>query len=649
MTQSIVGYSGSMENHNMAPLGVQSVPEIGTNGQTIDLLIQQKTEVIVVNSAPEDLFTDLIDSHPQREKIRAIIDVGAHFRGVDNQEVAKLICSKLDEYESAVEGVLLFHSGKLCFMNRYSPSDYTVLSGTSPSVIKQETGLTPDKLFTFYDQEHITGIDITQAPDAIAVLTLKETTQIHEVLQGSRRLRDLDHDQRIIVALAKGAVEEIYRTLNQGAQGEDAGEIKDRKPLIIDDVILYTCLEEAAHQKSNNLLFALQKIENHIQQFILDQMYEATPEQEREIFNCAYYLFDKDITVDLYKEYAHARHALEMEKYLNRYLNGLVTPLLQIFNKSVVEKLEDDLTTLVINKKTLDGIDRTISVVEGLNLNSVNLNHENTQMQYREQSKEQARDEQREGLREMVREVESVYDPHLHTANEEGFQESQFFHPTFGTPTQAKIIRKGVSNGFSIEQRVKTAIWNLNDALKVESKDFNSDLEFDDNVGISTGAALVYNERTDLLGTHRKRPWPMLAIFDANQPAGKQWKLILCSVREGLQFENFLTQSQDKLPSGKQMWLLGSTGKPYCLSQKDKEGKQVGDPNLKRLIVQALLFEGAIKTLDETSWNGFLKDFLKSKSPAQRRQWADFFEQKILMGKPPGYETSPTYTLLHAE
>ena len=67
MGKSFVAYSGSMENKNMAPVGSVAHPEIGTNGQTIDLLIRRKTEVKLLDDNVESLFT-IMKGHPEKQK-----------------------------------------------------------------------------------------------------------------------------------------------------------------------------------------------------------------------------------------------------------------------------------------------------------------------------------------------------------------------------------------------------------------------------------------------------------------------------------------------------------------------------------------------------------------------------------------------------
>ena len=107
MCQSFVAYSGSMENLNMAPVGSVKKPEKGTNGQTIDLLIQHKTEVHLVDDQVSSLF-DMMKSCSQSKNIHAIIVVGAYFRGKDNKSAAQMICRYLQEVKSEIQGVLFF-------------------------------------------------------------------------------------------------------------------------------------------------------------------------------------------------------------------------------------------------------------------------------------------------------------------------------------------------------------------------------------------------------------------------------------------------------------------------------------------------------------------------------------------------------------
>ena len=249
MGQSFVAYSASMENLNMAPVGCVAKPEKGTNGQTIDRLIQQKTDVRLVDDQVDSLFK-MMKSHPQGKLLHALIDVGAYFRGQDNEVAAKMICDYLREIQSPIQGVLFFDGAtdQLCFMQKDPPYTVKRLTGTTPEIIAEETGFSNSELFTYYDQDHMTGVDIHQDELAHAIVTMKKGTKIHEVLQGTRRMRQLDFMQRIIIALPKSSLPSIGETLQKQFKEGEAPSIKE--------LLLYAHINEAEDRsrKTGSLL-----------------------------------------------------------------------------------------------------------------------------------------------------------------------------------------------------------------------------------------------------------------------------------------------------------------------------------------------------------------------------------------------------------
>ena len=119
MGQSFVAYGASMDNPMMAPLN--STPyfeEEGTNGQTIDLLIREKTAIVPLNEETGAIF-DLL----KNPLVHAIMDVGADFRGMNNEAVAKRICQELVKNGSPIKGVLFFGTkkGNFSFMSTEPP------------------------------------------------------------------------------------------------------------------------------------------------------------------------------------------------------------------------------------------------------------------------------------------------------------------------------------------------------------------------------------------------------------------------------------------------------------------------------------------------------------------------------------------------
>ena len=90
----------------------------------------------------------------------ALIDTGALITGMDNLEVARYLLLHLPDW---IEGVV--------YLDRQD-RQMLLQRGSKRSVSLQLCGVDPDKRFTFYDQVHTTGMDIKQAPGAVAVVTI---------------------------------------------------------------------------------------------------------------------------------------------------------------------------------------------------------------------------------------------------------------------------------------------------------------------------------------------------------------------------------------------------------------------------------------------------------------------------------------------
>jgi len=102
---------------------------------------------------------------------RAIIDVGALFKGVSNEEVAQVLATHFRSLgaKSHVRKVLYFNGeDELCALSVDGRRD--VIGTTHNERIIEKTGCSPRELFTYYDQRHTTGTDIRQDSTALHIL-----------------------------------------------------------------------------------------------------------------------------------------------------------------------------------------------------------------------------------------------------------------------------------------------------------------------------------------------------------------------------------------------------------------------------------------------------------------------------------------------
>lgn len=631
--QSLVAYSGSMENPNMAPVGSVAIPDVGTNGQTIDLLIRRRTEVNLVDDNVKSIFNMLLTS-PDKDKIHAIIDVGAYFRGMSNEDVAKMICQTLRQSGSKIKGVLFFDTkkGNLMFMQRDPPNTVTRITKTSPEAIALETGFKNDELFTYYDQEHMTGVDIKQDDETIALMTMSEHTKIHEDLQGSRRLRQLDNLQKIKMVLPRTVVGKIESTLKKTyAQGE-VPKIKD--------LLLYACIKEAEGQKLENMVFCMQKMENVVQQYILDKLYDMDVDKERELFKLSSYLFEKCVAVDLYKEYAHKRQNVPIMVYLTSIKNTFLNPLVDILPKEEIDALRKTIDELILNESTLKGLDKDIDVSHGFKPEDPQIPltsqiNETTRLAVKLQQDVAQKVQVAEQVMEnqYLREIESQKKKGSQHRNDISFTPDEFFDHKFSIPAD--------SIDFSAK---KGCCWNLNQALEVEGGAPPAGCKFEDGLMITNNASMVYVNKTDLLGPLRKKPWSILVTSTYSE--GKEdWKITLCSVDDARHFRDYLEQSPESVPLLHKRWLVRQNGK--AISQPRGELPIEGNEKLSLMMTQALFFAGNFHTLSQKPWHERLKAWFTTMNEGERQKWIEYFENKILMGIPPKYPASRLYRFFH--
>ena len=117
----------------------------------------------------------------------ALIDTGALITGMSNEEVARfLLANGLSQ--RGIEGVVFLDD-----LDR----KMVLVAATGRVVRLSECGIDKDKRFAFYDQVHTTGMDIKQAPDARAVLTIGKDMTFRDYAQGAFRMRQIGQGQTI--------------------------------------------------------------------------------------------------------------------------------------------------------------------------------------------------------------------------------------------------------------------------------------------------------------------------------------------------------------------------------------------------------------------------------------------------------------------
>ena len=201
------GFSGTPSD--LLPLELGNCGyELGSEGNITTTLTNPS---IVQTLTKEEWSVRSLLSEVATMDAHALIDTGALVTGYTNEEVARYL---LDHGCVGMDGVVfLDRNDKQMIMLRAS---YTVLP-------LAQCGIDPSRRFTFYDQVHTTGMDIKQALNAVAVVTLGKDMTFRDYAQGAFRMRGIGKGQTITLFI----IPEVRKLI----EAESAGASKSGQPL----------------------------------------------------------------------------------------------------------------------------------------------------------------------------------------------------------------------------------------------------------------------------------------------------------------------------------------------------------------------------------------------------------------------------------
>lgn len=149
----------------------------------------------------------------------ALLDTGALITGMTNVEVA---ASLLRMGLANMDGVVFLDD---------DDRKMILLRAGMRVVELSQSGIPPHKRFSFYDQIHTTGMDIHQALNAKAVLTLGKDMVFRDYAQGAFRMRGIGKGQTIHLYIVPEVLSVAFEMLSMCGQGcaNEAEALKKRK------------------------------------------------------------------------------------------------------------------------------------------------------------------------------------------------------------------------------------------------------------------------------------------------------------------------------------------------------------------------------------------------------------------------------------
>jgi hypothetical protein len=156
--------------------------ELGSEGQIMTTLTNPAVVSCVVK---EEWSVRALLSEVANMRAHALIDTGALITGYTNEQVARYL---LEHGLEGMDGVV--------FLDRLDRQMILLRSSFAVLPLAQ-CGIDPSRRFSFYDQVHTTGMDIKQALNAVAVVTLGKDNTWRDYAQGAYRMRGIGKGQTI--------------------------------------------------------------------------------------------------------------------------------------------------------------------------------------------------------------------------------------------------------------------------------------------------------------------------------------------------------------------------------------------------------------------------------------------------------------------
>ena len=185
-------------------------PALGTEGQIAEAVLSRaaskkegKNYTHVIKSKEiRQILKELLEKHPQKNRVRILMDSGALFKNYSNLEVATAIRDYL--------GIPVLFFMRNSHKQEKTPDTLALLNvgSNQPDIIGgtrlediQTTGLNLEDYFVFDDERHTTGTDIPLIPDAIGLVTLDEAMLRRSFFQTIMREREffLNQDVEFVI------------------------------------------------------------------------------------------------------------------------------------------------------------------------------------------------------------------------------------------------------------------------------------------------------------------------------------------------------------------------------------------------------------------------------------------------------------------
>lgn len=195
----------------------------------------------------------------------AIIDVGAYFLGYSNYNVAKILLSSMKNKHI----IYLNDKDEQCFIHKDNVKpEMLVSSETSVYFADKE-------ILVFFDQKHITGIDVKIMPlNAVGLVLLKKSNSLRDYSQGAFRLRKINITQYVDIGVDNIIYEKINK-IELTDQTKPTQSVNLETKIIKNNLLKYLLDSENNKKKSKQNLQAYHNLRTIFRNILLNNGYES--------------------------------------------------------------------------------------------------------------------------------------------------------------------------------------------------------------------------------------------------------------------------------------------------------------------------------------------------------------------------------------
>ncbi|MCH9632896.1 MAG: hypothetical protein S4CHLAM6_12400 [Chlamydiae bacterium] len=347
---TILGFTGTMWNAETFPTQIETHSSLGILGNTITQIIKKSDPKVTVIESEQTALLNLGELI-KKPSTSAFIDLNGYFDFVDRKDVCREILKT--KKSQGYKGVAYYNEEGLLMVMTHDDKPPVEFS-------KSNLAKTPEQRFTLYDHQRTTGADVSQAPNARAMMAVGKHTILRDLAQAAWRMRGLEKGQAIDFVVTEQDRQIILAKLN----------LEDTTELSLENIISYSIINQLEIKAGDNLLSQKQKIKAVIEKHVLEQLFNQNLDAKEtlNVFSEFKSLFISEVQDEPRKQYSHVEQLTESVEILNSYVEHLSSQYKDLFSsrewKQIETEIQDCIEPKFLPKQSLFGKHKGVADLE---------------------------------------------------------------------------------------------------------------------------------------------------------------------------------------------------------------------------------------------------------------------------------------------